>query len=257
MEPDAGSEAAFNQWYGDDHFYAGGMSVPWIFAGRRWICPRTHQAVRVSADNTTFQPPQAGRFLHLNFFSQGHVDEAAVVLGDTIARLMGKGRMYVDTIPRRHVFSRLQPYAGAVYADREDDGPLDVHALDHPFGGVVVEVLRTGPGQERAALVDWLLGEFVPARLGTARADMCLVSLDAELPDAVAQKTSRVPRTYGEEADQRVTLLWFTADDPLEAWSDRFASHADGIRDGGLGVLEFASPFVPTVPGTNRHVDQL
>jgi hypothetical protein len=257
MEPDVGSEAAFDEWYGDDHFYAGGMGLPWIFAGRRWVCPRTHQAVRISQSDSTFQPPQAGRFLHLNFFSRGHVDEAAVVLGDTIARLAGEGRMYVDDVPRRHVFSRLQPYAGVVYADPDAHGPLDVHALDHPFGGVAVEVVRTVPGRSREDLVGWLLEEFVPAQLATTGAALCLVALDAELPDAVAQRTSRVPRSYGADADQRVTLLWFAEEDLLAGWADRFAPHLDGIGDGGLGVLEFASPFVPTVPGTNRHIDAL
>jgi hypothetical protein len=257
MEPDVGAEAAFNQWYGDDHFYAGGMSLPWIFAGRRWVCPRDLQALRYSAEGSAVQPPQAGCFLHLNLFSEGKLDASAAVLGETIAALAGEGRMYVDTIPRRHVFSRLQPYVGAVYAEPDEHGPLDIHALDHPYGGVVVEIVRAVPGQSREALVHWLVDEFVPAAIGSARADMCLVSLDADLPGAFAQKTSRVPSAYGDAAGQRVTLLWFGADDPRDGWQERFAPHVDGVAGGGLGSLEFASGFVPLVPGTDRHLDDL
>jgi hypothetical protein len=257
MEPDAGHEAAFNEWYGDDHFYAGGMALPWIFAGRRWICPRTHQAVRVVGEDPTFQPPEAGRFLHLNLFSRGHVEEVGSALGDTIAGLAGEGRMYVDDIPRRHVFSRIQPYAGAVYDAPDEDGPLDVHALDHPFGGVVLEVLRAQPGHDRERLTAWLLDDFIPAHLTTARAAMCLVSLDADLPDELARRTRRIPRAYGDGADQRLTLLWFTVDDPLDGWPERFGGHRAELDRAGTARLEFASPFVPTVPGTNRHIDTI
>ena len=132
MEPEEGHEAAFNQWYGDDHFYAGGMNLSGIFAGRRWLCPREYQALRHGPPGSLVEPPRAGRFLHLNFFMRGQVEDSAVVLGETIAHLAGEGRMYVDTIPRRHVFSRLQPYAGVVYAAPDEPGLLDIHALDHP-----------------------------------------------------------------------------------------------------------------------------
>ncbi|MFC5063400.1 hypothetical protein [Actinomycetospora atypica] len=172
MEPEHGHEAAFNQWYGDDHFYAGGMNLPGIFAGRRWLCPVEHQALRTVPDGSLVDPPHAGRFLHLNFFLRGQVEDSAGVLGETIARLAGEGRMYVDTIPRRHVFSRLQPYVGAVYADPDDPGPLDIHALDHPFAGVVVQILQTLPGQSREALVEELVHRFVPDRIATAGGDM-------------------------------------------------------------------------------------
>ena len=257
MEPDAGHEATFNQWYADDHFYAGGMGLAGIFAGRRWISTREHQAVRVSRGNDTFRPAAAGRFLHLNFFGRGHVQDVGTALGDTIAGLAAEGRMYVDDIPRRHVFSRIQPYAGVVYAAPDDDGPLDVHALDFPFGGVVVEVLRTRPGHDREQLVTLLLEDFLPAHLPAARAALCLVSLDRDLPDELATRTRRIPQSYGEGADERVTLLWFTEDDALDGWAERFAHHADALEEAGVADLEFAGPFIPTVPGTDRHIDRI
>lgn len=218
---------------------------------------RELQALRSAREGSSFQPVDAGRFLHLNSFSAGHVDEAAPVLGETIARLAGEGRKFVDPIPRRHVFSRLQPYAGVVYDDPDADGPLDVHALDYPFTGVVVEVLRTRVGHDRDELVRWLTAEFLPAQVAPARAGMCLVSLDADLPASVAQRTSRVPSAYGDDPARRLTLLWFVTDDVAADWSDRFAPHADALAAGGIGELEFASPFVPLVPGANRHVDDL
>ena len=37
VEPHPGHDAAYNRWYEDDHFNAGAMAFPWLFAGRRWV----------------------------------------------------------------------------------------------------------------------------------------------------------------------------------------------------------------------------
>ena len=54
-----------------------------------------------------------------------------------------------------------------------------------------------------------------------------------------------------------MTLLWFVEDDLRDGWPERFGSHGDTLDATGLGFLEFAGPVVPTVPGTDRHVDDL
>ena len=36
VEPHTGHELEYNRWYERDHFYAGCMVGPWLFAGRRW-----------------------------------------------------------------------------------------------------------------------------------------------------------------------------------------------------------------------------
>ncbi|KAK3058061.1 hypothetical protein LTR09_001138 [Extremus antarcticus] len=50
IEPSPGYEAALNRWYGDDHFYAGGMCLPGIFAGRRWIATTALRELRYAKD---------------------------------------------------------------------------------------------------------------------------------------------------------------------------------------------------------------
>jgi len=40
VEPHEGHEQAYNRWYEDDHFYAGAMAMPWMFAGRRFVATR-------------------------------------------------------------------------------------------------------------------------------------------------------------------------------------------------------------------------
>ena len=35
VEPHVGHEHAYNRWYEDDHYNAGAMAFPWMWAGRR------------------------------------------------------------------------------------------------------------------------------------------------------------------------------------------------------------------------------
>ena len=56
--------------------------------------------------------------------------------------------------------------------------------------------------------------------------------------------------------DNRITILWFTEGDALDAW-DAFASAGDAVAATGLGRVELMAPFTPTLPGTDRYVDEL
>ena len=46
VEPHKGHEVAYNRWYERDHFYAGCMVGPWLYAGRRWVATRDEKALR-------------------------------------------------------------------------------------------------------------------------------------------------------------------------------------------------------------------
>lgn len=144
-----------------------------------------------------------------------------------------------------------------VYAEPHEAGPLDMHALVYPFTGVVLKVVRTQQGHSRRDMVSLLIGEDITSQMTPTRTVMCLVCLDEDLRDTIAKRTSRIPRTYGDEADERVSLLWFVEDDLLDGWRDRFPVHAEMMRKGDMGTLIFASPFIPVVPGTNNYMDSL
>jgi hypothetical protein len=45
VEPHPGHEYAYNRWYEDDHYYAGAMAMPWMYAGRRWVATRDLHAL--------------------------------------------------------------------------------------------------------------------------------------------------------------------------------------------------------------------
>jgi hypothetical protein len=88
------------------------MNLPGIFTGRRWVATRRLRALRYPTGSSLVEPLSAGRFLHTNLFADGSVPTVASALGETISGLAAVGRMYVEEIPRRHVFSRIQPHAG-------------------------------------------------------------------------------------------------------------------------------------------------
>jgi hypothetical protein len=59
-----------------------------------------------------------------------------------------------------------------------------------------------------------------------------------------------------EGVDDRITILWFTEGDSLDAW-DEFAGAGEQVAATGLGRVELMAPFTPTLPGTDRYVDDL
>ena len=56
VDPHRGHEAAYNRWYERDHFYAGCMIGPWLFAGGRWVATRALKDRRFPADSPFAEP---------------------------------------------------------------------------------------------------------------------------------------------------------------------------------------------------------
>src|SRR3954449_4631945 len=73
VEPHVGHERTYNRWYEDDHFYAGAMCMPWMFAGRRYVATRDLQLMRYPEDSFIAQPVTAGCYIHLYWITVFHV----------------------------------------------------------------------------------------------------------------------------------------------------------------------------------------
>ena len=56
VDPNQGFERAYNRWYERDHYYAGCLIGPWLFAGSRWVAPRTLKDRRWPADEPIARP---------------------------------------------------------------------------------------------------------------------------------------------------------------------------------------------------------
>jgi hypothetical protein len=248
VEPHAGHEVAYNRWYEDDHFYAGAMAMPWMFSGRRWVATRDLQQLRYPADSAIAQPVTAGCYITVYWITEGRYRDHIRWTVATNGRLLPDGRVFQE---RSHIFTAFQEYGGAVYRDGEN-GPRDIHALDHPYQGLVMEVVDGHEGADRAELIRWLKDEHVAPALAGSPAALCAVFTPMPLPTNKATYVQDVPG-----GDRRVTLLWFLEVDPRDCWAAMFKGLGDAVSAAGAGRAELVAPFIPTVPGTNRYVDQL
>ncbi|EHM23964.1 hypothetical protein SPW_7714 [Streptomyces sp. W007] len=248
VEPHPGHEYAYNRWYEDDHYYAGATAMPWMFAGRRWVATKDLQGLRYPEESAVARPVGTGCYLSTYWVTEGRYDDHMKWTVAINKRLNRDGRVYQD---RTHVFTAFQDHEATVYRDGAA-GPRDFHALDHPYAGLVLQVVDAeGPGQ-RAELLEWLRSRHLPKRLKGSPAAMVTVFRPTPLP---GDRMAYVKQVEG--VDTRLTLLWFLQEDPRTCWEERFTGLDAAVAETGLGRVELVAPFVPTVPGTDRYVDRL
>src|SRR3954452_6212513 len=131
VDPHRGHEVAYNRWYERDHFYAGCMVGPWLFAGRRWVATSDLKDQRPPKD-PIFGDPRAGTYLATYWVEDGHHDDHFTWGLDQVKSLHANGRMFAE---RDHVHTLL--YRRDWVVGRDVDGvPVEL-ALDHPFDGML------------------------------------------------------------------------------------------------------------------------
>ncbi|MFJ7077690.1 hypothetical protein [Streptomyces sp. NPDC098781] len=248
VEPHPGHEYAYNRWYEDDHYYAGAMAMPWMYAGRRWVATRDLQLLRYPQKSAIAQPVTAGCYISTYWITAGRYADHMRWTVAINKRLNRDARVYQD---RTHVFTAFQDHEATVYRDGAA-GPRDFHALDHPYAGLVVQVVDAVSPQRRPELLEWLRSRHLPKRLAGSPAALVTLFRPTPLP---LDRMSYVKQVEG--VDTRLTLLWFLEADPRECWEAHFADLDTAVGDSGLGRVELVAPFVPTVPGTDRYVDAL
>lgn len=248
VEPHPGHEYAYNRWYEDDHYYAGAMAMPWMYAGRRWVATRDLQLLRYPEKSAVAQPVTAGCYISTYWITAGRYDDHMRWTVAINKRLNRDARVYQD---RTHVFTAFQDHEATVYRDGAA-GPRDFHALDHPYAGLVVEVIDAESTERRHELLEWLRARHLPRRLAGSPAALVTIFRPTPLP---LDRMSYVKQVEG--TDTRLTLLWFLEADPREAWEAHFADLDTAVSEAGLGRVELVAPFVPTVPGTDRYVAEL
>jgi hypothetical protein len=236
VEPDAGYEIAYNRWYEDDHFYAGGLAMPWLFAGRRWVAPSALRALRYPVDSPIANPVTDGRYITLYWVIRDRADDHIEWSSTINRRLHADGRNFPQ---RRHVFTMFQDYLGPVY--RDTDGPRDIHALDYPYPGMVVEVVDS----DDDGIVEWLTHEYAVALQRKSSVSQTLLFRERPIVSEF------VAMTASPGVAHRITLIHFLDANPADVWTQEFAGHGDTVSSSGHGDLVLCVPFVPTRPGTN------
>ncbi|CAN5593108.1 hypothetical protein BH20ACT2_BH20ACT2_03000 [soil metagenome] len=246
VEPHRGHEVAYNRWYERDHFYAGCMVGPWLFAGRRFVATRALKDLRFGRDPALFGDPDLGSYLALYWVQEGHHDEHFCWALDQVKWLHANGRMFPE---RDHVHTLLYNHRWTVA--RDADGVPPELALDHPFAGLVATMVDYADSVGRPQFDAWCAAEL-PGLIAGTPAALCLGASPIPLPaDAPVEQ----PGLDGLR--QRSLQLWFLDEIPEHSWGTVFIGFGDAVVASGLGTVSWAAPFVPTIPGTDTYTDQL
>ena len=249
VEPSKGFERAYNRWYERDHYYAGCLVGPYLFAGSRWVATRRLKDLRWPPDSAVARPVDAGSYVAVYWVEKGHHREH---FGEWSIRqvrdLYATGRGFSE---RTHVHTSTFHYVGSAYRD-EDPVPVEL-ALDHGYEGMFALWWDATPGT----------GEDLHATLAAGPTADLLAGSPIEIasswvPSEPGEPNTDAPMDLGSppgNTDRLVQLL-FVADDPARV-VDRVRAYSDQVERDGTAALRLAAPFVRTVPGTDRYVDEL
>jgi hypothetical protein len=248
VDPHRGHEVAYNRWYERDHFYAGCMIGPGILAGRRWVSTRPYKDLRYPSESPiTGGAADRGSYLALYWVDKSMQNDWGSWGAKQVKDLHAAGRMFGE---REHIHTKLYRYLGGGF--RDEDGVPPELALDHPYKGLVAMFGETNEGVDGAQIGRWYGEEFFPRALEGSATAMTLVFRPVGIPDDAPPDIPRVP-----EDSRRFLHLSFLERDPLEVWDDEFAGHGNELEATGLARLLWASPFIPTIPGTDAYADEL
>ncbi len=247
LEPAEGKAKEFNRWYERDHFYAGCMTGETFFSGRRFVATRAMKDLRYPASSKIVEDASEGSFLALYWMERGHHVEAEAWAVERVLSLGENGRMMPG---RRAVHASF--YAHRYAACRDADGIPPEVALDHLFAGVVMVLSERPEGVSAEEREAWMLETHLPQVLPGSDIALCLSLDPLQLPEA-SPVYSAPPSGF----DRRHLDLYFVEGDPRENWGTTFAGIGAAQSAAGMGEVGFASGFIPTIPGTDRYVDEI
>jgi hypothetical protein len=238
VEPHKGHEVAYNRWYERDHFYAGCMIGSWNFGGGRFVATRACKEKRYAADPSVTPDAMVGSYLAIYWILDGHFDDWMRWGTNQVNWLHENGRMFAE---RDHVHTLM--YTFLAEHNQPDGVPIEL-ALDHHFPGIVAVIGELAEGKTHDDAMAFFAGREVPAEVAVS---FTPVPLFGDAP-------SDVPR---DTATNRFLQLYFLDEPVLEVFDERFGSLGDELEQSGVATLKFISPFLATVPGTDRYADEL
>ncbi len=249
VDPHEGHEQAYNRWYERDHFYAGCMIGPWLFAGARWVAPNFLKDLRFPEPARIAAPTvRAGSYVSTYWILEGHHQEHVDWASPQVHWLYSNDRGFAE---RTHVHTYLYTYDWTAYRD-DDPVPVEL-AFHHRYDGMVSLAIEREPGIDSDEFDGWL-------KSGPLR------DLMEGSPVASCASWSPIPREGGNspmtipnnvpDADRFRMHMYFLESDPREVW-DRFVKLSAEIAESGKGKVVFASPWLPTDVGTHKYTDQL
>jgi hypothetical protein len=250
VDPHRGFEKAYNRWYERDHYYAGCMIGPWLFAGSRWVAPRALKDLRWPHGDAVAKPYDAGSYVAIYYVEQGHhEDHFADWARPQVFSLYSGGRGFAE---RRHIHTVLFDRVGDVYRD-PDPVPVDL-ALDARYDGLVIVWMDARDGRDAAAVHAELARTLAPELLAGSSIES--VSTWTPSPGESDERTS--PMDLGSPAGGpgRACQLLFVRGDVRDTL-DRVRRYTEGIERAGLADILLVAPWFATKIGTDAYVDEL
>jgi hypothetical protein len=239
-----GHDARFEEWYENDHFYAGGVLAPYVLSGRRWYASKALRDSRFVSPACPLPDAGAGTNLATYFVTAGGLRSFYDWINPQLVTLRSGGRMFAD---RTHVNTdgyRLESILGFPGASA-----VPAHVVgDHPFAGLFVAYLdasggdQPGPGAELPA---GTLALSLRPNVGSLNED--------SLGLAAAQPGMDFPAVGG--APVRLVMAFLTQA-PLATpeWSADMARRVARLT-GSAAV--WGGGFRPVVPGSRAHLAEL
>jgi len=250
VEPHKGFEKAYNRWYERDHFYAGCMVGPWLFAGSRWVATRELKDLRWPDDGVIANPTDKGSYVAIYWVEKGHHTEHFEDWATPqVHWLYSNGRGFPE---RSHVHTSMFDHFGSFYRD-PDPVPVDL-ALDHGYSGIVALWWDAANHAAASELHKTLGKSYVPSLLEGSSIEIAS-SWAPTVPD---EPTRDTPMDLGSSSGStnRLIQLLFVDGDVREAVK-RVRTYTDKVESDGLAKLQLAAPFFKTIVGTDTYVDQL
>jgi len=250
VEPNPGYENAYNRWYERDHFYAGCMIGPWLFAGSRWVATRELKDLRWPQLDMVARPWDAGSYVAVYFVERGHHDDHfGQWARKQVVELYQQGRGFSE---RRHIHTALFDHVGAVYRD-DDPVPIEL-ALDHGYAGLVGLWLDARDGATSRDLHTRLAEGLLPKLLSGSAIEIA----SSWTPSPGEDEPKNVPMDLGTRAGgpERTAQLLFV-DGDVRASLDAIRDYTAALEGEGLADVRLVAPFFRTIIGTDTYVDQL
>ena len=248
VDPHRGHEVAYNRWYERDHYYAGCLVGPWLFAGSRWVATRELKDLRLSdGRGEVANPVDKGSYVAIYWVLEGKDEEHWKWAGEQVHWLYTHGRGFAE---RSHAHTVLFDYRTTAYRDA-DPVPVQL-ALDHGYPGIAMIATDRARGVDEDALHRFTAGSPALAP------DSPIAQISSWRPQPRNEITGNAPMDLGTGTGgpERTMQLAFLEGDPRIAW-ERVADYARSIDASGLGRVCFAAPFFNAAAGTETYTDQL
>ena len=239
-----GHDAQFEDWYENDHFYAGGTLAPYVLSGRRWYASKALRESRFAAAACPLPDSYAGTNLATYFLTTGGLRHFYGWINPQLATLRAGGRMFAD---RTHV--NTDGYRAESVLRFAGASAVPAHvAGDHPFEGLFVcyaDASGHGTPDDSAALPTGSLAISLRPNTGSLTA--------TSLGLTGAQPGMDFPRLGGEPV--RLLMVFLTEVPPADPeWSAELADRAARLT-GSRAI--WGGAFLPVVPGSRAHLDEL